>query len=99
MKVEKKINGDSLLMTIEGRVDSATAPELQVIVDESLNGVAHLTIDLSKVKYVSSAGLRVILSAHKIMSRQGTMNLIHVPEFVREVFEITGFDSVLNIEY
>lgn len=99
MKVEKKIDGNSLLMVIEGRIDSVTAPQLQVIVEESLTGVAHFTIDLGKVEYISSAGLRVILGAHKTMSRQGTMNLIHVPAAIREVFEITGFDSVLNIEY
>ena len=99
MTVDKQLNGDTLKMTISGRIDSVTSVELQAIVDESLKDVAHLTIDLANVEYVSSAGLRVILAAHKIMSRQGTMNLVRVPEFVREVFEITGFDSVLNIEY
>ena len=99
MTVEKKINGDTLTMVIAGRVDSITSQELQTIVESSLDGVAHLILDLAKVEYVSSAGLRVILGAHKTMSKQGTMNLINVPEFVREVFEITGFDSVLNIEY
>lgn len=99
MQVEKQVKGDTLVMAISGRIDSVTSIELQNIVDDSLQGVAHLVLDLEKVEYVSSAGLRVILAAHKIMSRQGTMNLIKVPDFVREVFEITGFDSVLNIEY
>ena len=99
MQVEKQVKGDTLVMAISGRIDSVTSIELQNIVDNSLQGVAHLVLDLEKVEYVSSAGLRVILAAHKIMSRQGTMNLIKVPDFVREVFEITGFDSVLNIEY
>lgn len=99
MTVEKQINGDSLTMIISGRIDSVTSIELQSIMDSSLDGVSHLVLDLANVEYVSSAGLRVILAAHKVMSRQGTMNLVKVPEFVREVFEITGFDSVLNIEY
>lgn len=99
MQVEKQVKGDTLVMAISGRIDSVTSIELQNIVDDSLQGVSHLVLDLEKVEYVSSAGLRVILAAHKIMSRQGTMNLIKVPDFVREVFEITGFDSVLNIEY
>lgn len=99
MTVNKQLDGETLTMTISGRIDSVTSQELQAIVDSSLQGVSHLVIDLANVEYVSSAGLRVILSAHKIMSRQGTMNLVRVPDFVREIFEITGFDSVLNIEY
>lgn len=99
MTVEKKINGDSLTMVISGRIDSVTSQELQAIVDSSIKDVVHLYIDLANVEYISSAGLRVILAAHKAMTKQGTMNLIKVPPFVREIFEITGFDSVLNIEY
>lgn len=86
-------------MVISGRIDSDTSRELQVIVESSNKYVVHLYIDLSNVEYISSAGLRVILAAHKAMSKQGTMNLIKVPPFVREVFEITGFDSILNINY
>ncbi len=97
MTIEKKQNGTALEIALEGRLDTTTAPELE----KELNGlgnVTELTLDFSKLEYISSAGLRVLLSAHKIMSRKGGMKVTHVNEIVNEVFEVTGFSDILTIE-
>ena len=87
-----------LTASIEGRIDTMTAPELEKKFCEILDGVSELVLDMEKVEYVSSAGLRVILKVQKVMFNQGTMKLINVNETVMEVFEITGFSDILNIE-
>ena len=98
MTITEKRNEDTLILELEGRLDTTTAPELEEVVKTKLDGVAHLTLDMEKLEYVSSAGLRVILTAQKIMNKQGDMKLVHVNELVMEVFEVTGFVDVLNIE-
>ena len=98
MTITKKQTASSLEIALEGRLDTTTAPELEKELKESLNGVSELTLDFEKLDYISSAGLRVLLSAQKQMSRQGSMKLVHVGEIVMEVFEVTGFSDILTIE-
>lgn len=98
MTIEKNLNSESLSVKIIGRLDTTTAPELESEMTASLNGVKDLVLDLAELEYVSSAGLRVILKTQKTMNNQGAMKLIHVNESVMEVFDITGFSDILNIE-
>ncbi len=88
----------ALTMKIEGRLDTTTAPQLETAVKDETNGITSLIFDLADLEYISSAGLRVLLSAQKIMNRQGNMKLIHVNETVMEIFEVTGFTDILTIE-
>ena len=96
MKLEFNKNGENLIVTLEGRLDTTTAPELDSFLTENLMGVNSLTLDCANLVYVSSAGLRVLLTAHKKM--KGSMKLTNVQELVMEVFEITGFADILVIE-
>ena len=98
MTIEKKVNGNALEIAVEGRLDTMTAPELEAELNQSLGSVDSLTLDFSKLEYISSAGLRVLLSAHKVMSAKGGMKVTNVNEIVQEVFEVTGFADILNIE-
>ena len=98
MNITKKQNGTALEIALEGRLDTTTAPELEKELKESLNGVTALELNLEKLDYVSSAGLRVMLSAHKAMRSQGAMKVTNVNEVVREVFDVTGFSDILDIE-
>jgi anti-sigma B factor antagonist len=98
MTIEKKMNGTELAIALEGRLDTMTAPELEAELGKSLGGAESLVLDFSKLEYISSAGLRVLLSAHKTMSAKGGMKVTHVNEIVQEVFEVTGFADILTIE-
>ena len=98
MTVEKKMNGKALEIALEGRLDTMTAPELEKELNQSLGSADSLTLDFSKLDYISSAGLRVLLSAHKTMSGKGGVKITNVNEIVQEVFEVTGFADILNIE-
>ena len=98
MTIEKTQNGADLTISLAGRLDTMTAPELEAELNQSLSGAETLTMDFSKLDYISSAGLRVLLSAHKIMSGKGGMVVTHVNEVVQEVFDVTGFADILNIE-
>ena len=97
MTINKKQDGSSLTIGIEGRLDTTTAPQLEAEVRSSLDGVTELTMDLGAMEYISSAGLRVLLSAQKVMNKQGEMKVTGVNETVMEVFEVTGFNDILNI--
>lgn len=97
MNILKKQDGSALTVTLEGRLDTTTAPELEKTLKESLEGVSELTLDLAGLEYISSAGLRVLLSAQKTMNRQGEMKLVHVGEMIMEIFEVTGFSDILTI--
>lgn len=81
-----------------GRMDTVTAPEVQAVVDENIGGATDLTFDLGKLKYLSSAGLRVLMSAQKTMLKQGEMRLINVSEEVLEIFDMTGLTDAFEIE-
>lgn len=97
MNIIKETNGRKLTVKIEGRLDTSTAPELSEVLDNSLSDFDSLVLDLAKLEYVSSAGLRVILSAHKKMSAKEGMAIINSSEAVHEIFDITGFSDILNI--
>ena len=98
MKITKNMNGTELTIALEGRLDTTTAPELEQALKDSMDGANTLTLDFGKLDYISSAGLRVLLSDHKAMSKKGGMKVTHVNEMVSEVFDVTGFADMLNIE-
>ena len=98
MTINKEAKGSKLTMAIEGRVDTTTAPELDNQLRDSIEGVTDLILDFTKVEYVSSAGLRVLLSAQKTMNKQGQMKLIGVSDDIKEIFDITGFSEILSFE-
>ena len=98
MTIEKKINGDALTLIVSGRLDTQTAPELENELDAILAELKDLTFDMTNLEYVSSAGLRVILKAQKVMNTQGSMKLTGVNDSIMEVFDITGFLDILTIE-
>ena len=98
MMINTTKNGSALTVALEGRLDTTTAPELETELKRSLDGVTELTMDLEKLEYISSAGLRVLLSAQKIMNKQGSMKIRNVTEVVQEVFEVTGFLDILTVE-
>ncbi len=97
LNIEKKPNGAELTVALTGRLDTTTAPELEKELKASLGGVSDLVIDMNALEYISSAGLRVLLSAQKIMNRQGDMKVVNVNETIMEIFEVTGFSDILNI--
>ena len=98
MDIEKQKNGKKLDIKLVGRLDTKTAPELAEMLKDELDGVEELTFDLSELIYISSAGLRIILSAQKTMNKQGSMKVTNVQDIVMEVFESTGFLDILTIE-
>ena len=98
MTINKTKNGAELLVAVVGRLDTATAPDLEKELKSSLDGVTALTIDMNGLEYISSAGLRVLLSTQKIMNRQGAMKVTHVNETIMEIFDVTGFADILTIE-
>ena len=99
MTIEKSKNGGSFTLKLIGRLDTTTAPQMEQVVNEELDGVTELIIDCGKLDYISSAGLRVLLAAQKAMNaKKGVMVVRNVNEAVKEVFEITGFNEVLTIE-
>ena len=98
LEIRKTVAKETAVFALEGRLDTVTAPELEQSLAESLDGVTDLTLDFEKLEYISSAGLRVLLSAQKTMNRRGSMRLVHVGETVMEIFEVTGFSDILTIE-
>ena len=98
LNITKEQKADTLQVTLEGRLDTTTAPELEKTLKESLDGVTELVLDFEELEYISSAGLRVLLSAQKIMNRQGGMKLVRVRDEVIEIFEVTGFLDFLTVE-
>ena len=98
LNITKSIENGSAVFALAGRLDTVTAPELERALQESLAGVNELTLDFEGLDYISSAGLRVLLSTQKLMSKQGAMKLRNVGETIREIFEVTGFSDILTIE-
>lgn len=98
MNIVKTNEGAKLTLALEGRLDTTTAPQLEAEVKSALADVTELVLDFSQLEYLSSAGLRVILAAQKIMNKQGKMVIRHVNETILEVFEVTGFSDILTIE-
>ena len=97
LNITKSTENNALTIALEGRLDTTTAPELETVLKEALPGVVSLIIDMSKLEYISSAGLRVLLSAQKIMNKQGEMKIVGVNDVIMEIFEVTGFSDILNI--
>ena len=98
MTITEERNNNLVTLKIEGRLDTTTAPTLEKTIGEIIDSVTELILDMNQLTYVSSAGLRVLLSTQKQMNKIGTMKLIGVCEEVMEVFEMTGFVDILNIE-
>ena len=98
MTISRERNESALTLALEGRLDTVTSPELEKELKDSLEGVSELTLDFAGLDYISSAGLRVLLSAQKIMNKQGEMKVIHVNDVIGEIFEVTGFTDILTIE-
>lgn len=98
MTIDKQLNGSELTLALNGRLDTTTAPELENAIKENIAGITNLVMDFAGLEYLSSAGLRVILSAQKTMNKQGEMVIRNVNETINEVFEITGFIDILTIE-
>ena len=98
MQIIKTQNDATLTLALEGRLDTTTAPQLEAELKKSLNGITSLTLDMTALEYLSSAGLRVILSAQKVMNKQGSMVVKNANETIMEIFEVTGFSDILNLE-
>ena len=98
LKIEKNVENGKGAFALEGRLDTVTAPELEAAFKESLSGVTELTLDFEKLEYISSAGLRVLLSAQKTMNKQGEMKIHNVNATIAEIFEVTGFSDILTVE-
>ena len=98
MTITQNRDNTALTIALEGRLDTLTAPELETLLSGALEGVETLTLDFEKLDYISSAGLRVLLSTQKKMNGQGSMQVTHVNEIIREIFDVTGFSDILTVE-
>lgn len=98
MTINKNLNGSELTLGLEGRLDTTTAPELETVIQNELSDVKELVFDFKNLEYISSAGLRVLLSAQKIMNKNGKMKIINVNDMITEIFEVTGFIDILTVE-
>jgi len=96
--VQRIEKGKTLEFVLEGRLDTTTSPQLEELVRNNIGDAEMLIFDFQKLDYISSAGLRVLLAAQKIMNKQGKMVVKNVSEEVREIFEVTGFCDILTIE-
>ena len=97
LNINKAIKNGTAAFSLEGRLDTVTSPSLEAELKDALDGVSELTLDLEKLEYISSAGLRVLLAAQKEMNKRGTMKIAHVGETIMEIFEVTGFSDILTI--
>ncbi len=98
MTINSIRENEKLTLSLAGRLDTTTAPELETVLQGSLDGVTELIMDLEGLEYMSSAGLRLVLSAQKRMMTQGSMKVVHVNGIIMEIFEVTGFSDILTIE-
>ena len=98
LNINKTIENGKADYMLEGRLDTVTAPDLEKDLKDSLSDVSELVLDFANLEYISSAGLRVLLSAQKTMAKQGGMKVIHVNETIMEIFEVTGFSDILTLE-
>ena len=98
LNIAKATNAGTTTVALDGRLDTTTSPQLEEELKDALTGITELPFDLGKLEYISSAGLRVLLSAQKIMNKQGKMTVKNVSEEISEIFEVTGFSDILTIE-
>ena len=97
LNIQKTVENNTAVFTLEGRLDTVTASEFERVLVETLPDLTDLTLDLTGLDYLSSAGLRILLSAQKQMNRQGEMKITGVNETIAEIFEVTGFSTILTI--
>ena len=97
LNIKKSVDGEAIVFALEGRLDTVPAPDLEKEIRESADSAQEMVMDFADLEYISSAGLRVLLSAHKAMSKKGGMKVIHVNEMIMEIFEVTGFSDILVI--
>ena len=98
MTIEKTLNGTELTINLIGRLDTTTAPQFEAELKQNISGVEKLVLNFAALEYLSSAGLRVLLAAQKVMNKQGEMIIRNVNETIAEIFEVTGFSDILTIE-
>ncbi len=98
LNIQKEKNGTELTIGLEGRLDTITSPVLESELNGSLDGIESLIFDMEKLQYISSAGLRVLLTAQKVMSKQGSMVVRNTSDDVKEIFDVTGFSDIMTIE-
>ena len=98
MKIENTTNGNEMELVLSGRLDTITAPQLEAELKKNIDGITSLLFDFSELEYLSSAGLRVLLAAQKIMNKQGSMVIKNVNDTIMEIFEVTGFVDILTIK-
>ena len=98
LNINKKLDGEKLVVVLEGRLDTTTSPNLESELRASLAGIKEVAFDFKDLAYISSAGLRVLLSAQKIMNKQGSMKICNVNSDIMEIFDVTGFVDILDIE-
>ena len=98
MTIEKTLNGTELTINLIGRLDTTTAPQLEAELKQNISGVEKLVLNFAALEYLSSAGLRVLLAAQKVMNKQGEMIVRNVNETIAEIFEVTGFSDILTVE-
>ncbi len=98
MNIIKSLDGTTLNVALEGRLDTTTAPQLEAELKQSIADNTELILDFAKLEYISSAGLRVLLAAQKVMNKQGKMVIRNVNDVILEVFEVTGFVDILTVE-
>ena len=98
LEIKKTVSEGKAVFELNGRLDTVTAPDLEKELKEIMDGLTELILDFENLQYISSAGLRVVLSAQKTMSKQGEMKVLHVNDTIMEVFEVTGFIDIQTIE-
>lgn len=98
LNINKTVENNTAVVSLEGRLDTVTAPELEKALMELIPDLTELKLDFTDLDYISSAGLRVLLAAQKAMNKQGSMTLTHVNEAVMEILEVTGFTDILTIQ-
>lgn len=97
MTINKELEGTKLTIDLEGRLDTTTSPSLETELKQGLDGITELIFNFEKLEYISSAGLRILLAAQKVMNKQGSMVVKNVNEVIGEVFEVTGFSDILTV--
>lgn len=98
MNITQNKEGSKLTIGLEGRLDTTTAPQLENELKTAVEGIDELVFDMKDLAYISSAGLRVLLSAQKVMNKQGSMVIRNANEEIMEIFDVTGFVDILTIE-
>ena len=98
LTISKNVSGETAALSLEGRLDTVTAPELEAELKNTMEVISDLQLDFGKLDYISSAGLRILLAAQKVMAKKGSMTVTHVNETIMEIFDVTGFSDILTIE-